>query len=104
MGDRVLTRQRLFDERDKSIGTLYTDCVNVGRPGRVFQATLLCSASYRFAGGQFATVGSIRLADAPGTSPTPIVGSGKFRGRHGEVASTKSVKGYDSADVLRIDP
>jgi len=103
MGDRVLTRQALYDASDKRIGRLVTDCAKVGGGAHVFQATLLCTASYRFADGQFATAGQIRLASPPGTSPTPIVGSGAYRGQHGEVASTKGVKGYDSVDVLRID-
>ena len=104
MGDRVLTRQRLFDERGKAIGLLFTDCVNVGGSARVFNATLLCTASYRFARGQFATVGAIRLGAGVGGSPTPIIGSGAYRGRRGEVASAPPVKGYESADVLRLDP
>jgi hypothetical protein len=76
MGDRVLTRQALFDAERKRVGTLYTDCVNVGGSARVFAATLLCTASYRFADGQFSTLGSIRLGAALGSSPTPIAGSG----------------------------
>jgi hypothetical protein len=103
MGDRVLTRQRLFDDSNKPIGRLFTDCVNVGGSARVFDATLLCTASYRFAKGQFATVGAIRLGAGIGNSPTPIVGSGIYRGLHGEVASAPPVKGYESADVLRLD-
>jgi hypothetical protein len=103
MGDRVLIRQALFDADSKRIGTLYTDCVNVGGPARVFAATLQCTASYRFADGQFSTVGAIRLGGALGSSATPIAGSGAYRGQRGEVASTKPVKGYDSVDVLRID-
>ena len=57
----------------------------------------------RFADGQFSTLGAIRLGAKPGESATPIIGSGAFRGQRGEVASTVSPKGYESADVLRID-
>lgn len=103
VGDRVLTRQALFDVRNKRIGTLYTDCVDVGGSARVFAATLLCTASYRLPDGQFSTVGAIRLGAKPGESATPIAGSGAYRGQRGEVASTTPVKGYDSVDVLRID-
>ena len=102
-GDRVLTYQRLYDESAKRIGTLYTDCVNVGSAAHVYRATLLCTASYRLTEGQFATVGAIRLGGRPGASPTPIVGSGAYRGQHGEVASAPPVKGYESVDVLHID-
>lgn len=101
-GDSVLTRQRLYDESGNRIGTLFTDCVNVGHAAVVFRATALCTASYRFADGQFATVGAIRLGGQPGTSPTPILGSGIYRGVHGEVASAPPIKGYD-VDVLRLD-
>lgn len=41
-GDRVLTHQRLFDETNKTIGTLLTDCVNVAPPRASFQRR--CSA------------------------------------------------------------
>ena len=103
MGDRVLTRQLLFDNADKQIGTLYTDCTKVGGATKVFDAVLLCTASYRFADGQFATTGAIRLGGKPGSSATPIAGSGAYRGQRGEVASAPPVKGYESVDVLRID-
>jgi len=102
-GDRVLTYQRLYDESAKRIGTLYTDCVNVGPAAHVYKATLLCTASYRLSQGQFATVGAIRVGGRPGASPTPIIGSGAYRGQHGEVASAPPVKGYESVDVLHID-
>jgi hypothetical protein len=102
-GDRVLTYQRLYDQSSKRIGTLYTDCVNVGPAAHVYRATLLCTASYRLTEGQFATVGAIRLGGRPGASPTPIIGSGAYRGQHGEVASAPPVKGYESVDVLHID-
>jgi hypothetical protein len=102
-GDRVLTYQRLYDESAKRIGTLYTDCVNVGSAAHVYKATLLCTASYRLTEGQFATVGAIRLGGRPGASPTPIIGSGAYRGQHGEVASAPPVKGYESVDVLHLD-
>jgi hypothetical protein len=102
-GDRVLTYQRLYDESATRIGTLYTDCVNVGAAAHVYKATLLCTASYRLGQGQFATVGAIRLGGRPGASPTPIIGSGAYRGQHGEVASAPPVKGYESVDVLHVD-
>jgi hypothetical protein len=102
-GDRVLTYQRLYNESAKRIGTLYTDCVNVGSAAHVYKATLLCTASYRLTEGQFATIGAIRLGGRPGASPTPIIGSGAYRGQHGEVASAPPVKGYESVDVLHID-
>jgi hypothetical protein len=99
-GDRVLTRQGLFDSHDKPMGTLFTNCTNVGRPAQVFAATLQCTASYRFADGQLVAIGVIRFG-APGGS-APLVGSGAYRGVTGEVTSAKPGKGYD-VDVLHLD-
>ena len=83
-GDRVLTRQALFDASGKSIGTLFTDCVNLGAPAKVFAATLQCTASYRFADGQLVAAGVERLG-APGTSAPIVGGSGTYRAARGEV-------------------
>src|SRR2546423_14733902 len=52
MGDRVITQQALFDESNRPVGTLLTDCVNVGGKAQVFKATLECSSIYRFRDGQ----------------------------------------------------
>jgi hypothetical protein len=51
-GDRVLTRQALFAENGSAVGTLFTDCVNVGRAAEVFEATLQCVSTYRFKDGE----------------------------------------------------
>src|SRR2546423_1881364 len=48
LGDRVITRQALFDEQDHAVGTFFTDCVNVGHRAPVFSATLQCTSIYRF--------------------------------------------------------
>jgi len=100
-GDRVLTRQRLFDTSDKPIGSLFTDCVNVGRAAGVFAATLQCTASYRFADGQVVASGLFHVGTSGG--PAPIVGgSGAYRGAGGDVSSGKPGKGYD-VDVLHFE-
>ena len=99
-GDRVLTRQRLFDEANKAIGTLFTDCVNVGAAARVVSATLQCTASYQLAGGELVAMGVIRFG-APGAS-APLAGSGAYRGVRGEVTSGKPEKGPD-VDILHLD-
>jgi hypothetical protein len=99
-GDRVLTRQQLFDAGSKRVGSLYTDCVNVGRPARVFAATVQCVASYRFADGQLVATGVLRLG-APGAS-APLTGSGSYRGVRGEVTSAPPAQGFD-VDVLHLD-
>jgi hypothetical protein len=99
-GDHVLTRQRLFDEGNKAIGTLFTDCVNVGGPAPIFSATLQCTASYRFADGQLVATGLFAVGQV-GAS-TPLVGSGAYQGLQGEVTSGKPGKGFD-VDVLHLD-
>jgi hypothetical protein len=100
-GDRLLTRQHLFDDASKAIGTLFTDCVNVGSPARVFAATLQCSATYRFGDGQVVLTGVLHVGTA-GTSAPIAGGSGVYRGASGEVTTGKPHKGYDT-DVLHLD-
>jgi len=102
-GDRVQTRQGLYDESGKSIGTLFTDCVNMGKSAQIFQATMLCTVSYRLADGQLNAFGALRLSSKPSTQSAPLIGSGAYRGKHGEVTSAPPVKGYDTVDVLHID-
>lgn len=100
-GDRVLTRQHLFDDANKTIGTLYTDCVNVGASARVFAATLQCTATYRFDDGQLVLTGVLPVGTV-GTSAPITGGSGAYRGARGEVTTAKPEKGYD-IDILHID-
>jgi hypothetical protein len=100
-GDRLLTRQHLFDDANKAIGTLFTDCVNVGAPARVFAATLQCTATYRFDDGQVVLTGLLHVG-AVGTSAPIAGGSGAYRGARGEVTTGKPEKGYD-VDVLHLD-
>src|SRR5215211_5570535 len=65
MGDRVITRQAVFNESDRRIGRLFTDCVNVGRKAQVFKATLQCTSIYRFGDGQVVSQGVLRLGASP---------------------------------------
>jgi NAD(P)-dependent dehydrogenase (short-subunit alcohol dehydrogenase family) len=53
-------RQHLFDDANKTIGTLFTDCVNVGASARVLAATLQCTATDRFHDGQIVLAGVSR--------------------------------------------
>ncbi len=100
-GDRVLTRQALFDTGNKPIGTLFTDCANLGPRAQVFKATLQCTVTYRFRDGQVVVAGLVSLAK-PGAR-TPIVGgTGAYRLARGDVGNGAPVKGYDSVDVLRL--
>lgn len=99
-GDRVTTRQAMFDAGNRPIGTLYTDCVNVGATAQIFKATLQCSASYRFANGLVAAAGVARLN--PGARLAITGGTGAYQGVRGEVEMAAPVKGYDSVDILHI--
>jgi hypothetical protein len=102
-GDRVLTRQALFAEDGSAVGTLFTDCANVGRAADVFKATLQCVSTYRFKDGEVVSAGVVVLS-AGGTIEFPIVGgSGAYRGAHGEVTPGKPAKGYQGSEVLRLD-
>lgn len=109
LGDRVLTRQAMFDESNRRIGTLVSDCVGVGRTAPLFKTTLQCTASYRLKDGQVVAAGAVRLGDRQSVKgrregAVPIVGgSGAYRGASGEVTPGAPVKGYESVDVLHLD-
>lgn len=101
LGDRLITRQSLFDANKKALGTLYTDCSGVGPTKPIFAATLQCLLTYRFADGQIVAAGTTRLT---GGKPLPLVGgTGAYAGAHGSVQLTKPAKGFDSADEITID-
>lgn len=100
-GDVVLTRQGMFAKSGRSLGTLYTDCTNVGPTAAVFAATLQCTATYRFAAGELIAVGILQLA--PGTGSLTILGgTGVYLGARGSITSGPPVKGYDTVDRLNL--
>ncbi len=99
-GDRVVTRQALFDTANKPIGTLFTDCANLGLAAPVFKATLQCTVTYRFRDGQVVAAGQADLK--PGARVPIIGGTGAYSLARGEVQARAPVKGYDSVDVLRL--
>jgi hypothetical protein len=100
-GDRVITRQGTFDSSDRAIGTLTTDCVNVGPAAEVFEATLQCTSIYSFKNGQIVAVGVVRL-DNPSVRIAVTGGTGAYAKARGEVGAGKPVKGYDTVDVIRL--
>jgi hypothetical protein len=104
MGDRVLTRQALFNESREAVGRLFTDCANVGRAASVFKATLECTSTYRFEDGEVVSAGVVRLSDGPATRFPIVGGSGAYRGAEGEITPGAPVKGFDTVDVLHLDP
>lgn len=101
LGDRLVTRQALFDASKKRVGTLYTDCAGVGPTKPLFSgATLLCTLSYRFTNGQIVAAGMAKLN---GGLEVPIVaGTGAYAGAHGSIKAAQPAKGFDSADVITI--
>ncbi|MEJ7798666.1 MAG: hypothetical protein WKF48_11535 [Solirubrobacteraceae bacterium] len=102
LGDRLITRQSLFDTSRKRIGTLYTDCTGVGPTRSLFKgATLLCTVSYKLSDGQIVAAGAVELGDD--RAEVPIVGgTGAYAGARGTVKMAKPAKGFDSADVITI--
>jgi len=104
MGDRVITRQGLFDASNRSIGSFSTDCVNVGGKAQVFKATLQCTSIYQFGDGQVVSQGVVRLSSsAPATGIAIVGGTGAYRSASGEVGAGAPVQGYDTVDVLHLD-
>ena len=101
-GDRVITRQALFDPKNARIGTLFTDCVNVGPAAALFKATLQCTTTYGFREGQIAAAGVLRLSAGPGSRFPIVGGTGAYSSARGEVEAVAPVKGFDSAEVLRV--
>lgn len=103
-GDRVLTRQAMFDTSNAAIGTLFTDCTNLGRAAAVFKATLQCTTTYRFRDGQVIAVGVLEFAKAKPGARFPIVGgSGAYRSARGEIEVGAPVKAYNSVDILHVE-
>ena len=103
MGDRVITRQALFDTNDRRIGTLVTDCVNAGATAQFFEANLQCLTTYRLRDGQIVGAGVARLADGPANRFPIIGGAGAYRSARGEITAGPPAGGYDGVDVLHLD-
>ncbi len=102
LGDRLITRQSMFDPGSKKrIGTLHTDCTGVGPTKRFPSVTLLCKVSYTFFDGQIVAAGTFKLDDD--NAEIPIVGgTGAYAGARGSFKSAKPAKGFDSTDVITI--
>lgn len=101
LGDRLITRQALFDTGDKRIGTLSTDCVSVGQTAQFFQATLQCTTTYALRDGIVTAVGIVRLSD-PATQLPIAAGTGAYADASGHVGAGEPVEGYDSVSVIRL--
>lgn len=101
VGDRLITRQSLFDAHRRRIGTLYTDCTSVG-PTRPFpRLTVLCTVTYKLADGQIVAVGATRFDDENGELPI-IGGTGAYAGARGTLRFAKPMRGYDTAVVITL--
>ena len=99
-GDRLITRQSVFDASKKRLGTLYTDCTGVGRTASFLKATLLCTLTYSLPAGQIVAAGNFKL---DGSGEIPIVGgTGAYVGAGGVVKSAQPAEGFDSADTIVI--
>lgn len=102
MGDAVVTRQSMKDDAGKPLGTLYTDCVNVGAKAAVFKATLECMTTYKFSDGEVTAAGVVKLSDPKASLPI-LGGSGAYVGVSGVVTPGEPAKGDDSVDVLQLN-
>jgi hypothetical protein len=99
-GDRIVTSGPLYTKSHRQLGTIGTDCTGIGASKPLFQAQLLCTVTYRVAGGQIVASGFYKL---DGSQKMPIVGgSGKYSGARGTLAAGKPAKGFDDADVLTL--
>ena len=99
LGDRLITRQSLFDAAGKRVGTLHTDCTGTGPTGPLPSAGLLCTTAYTFSSGQIVAAGAFKL---DGGEMPIIAGTGAFAGARGTVKTGAPARGYDSADVITI--
>ncbi|MGI8622876.1 MAG: allene oxide cyclase barrel-like domain-containing protein [Solirubrobacteraceae bacterium] len=101
MGDAVVTRQSMKDDDGRALGTLFTDCTNVGAKAPVFKAKLECLMTYKFSDGEVTAAGVATLSD-PNVSFPIVGGSSAYTGASGTVTPGKPGKGDDSVDVLHI--
>ena len=99
-GDRVVSRQAMFDAAGQRTGTLFTDCVNVGTTARVFSAHMQCTATYRFSAGELVAVGETRLG--PSARLAIAGGTGAYWSARGEVTTGARQGRYD-VDVIHLD-
>lgn len=84
MGDGVITRQAMTDARHKKLGTLNTDCKNIGTKAQVFKAALQCVTTHRFADGEIVAAGVATISDPKASFPI-LGGSGAYTGASGTI-------------------
>ena len=100
-GDSIVTRQSLFDDSDMRVGTLFTDCTNVGAKAQVFRAALSCNLTYRLASGDIVGSGVATLND-PDAEFAVVGGTGDFQGVGGTASALPPEDGYDSRDQIDL--
>lgn len=101
-GDSVVTLQALSSPEGAALGTLRTDCTNIGKKAPVFKATMQCLTTYRLNDGQVIAAGVVTLSSTDGLQFPIVGGSGAYAGANGYVSSGTPVKGYDTVDILHI--
>ena len=102
-GDALTVRLAMFSTDGAAVGTVYGDCVNVGRRARSQKATLQCTQTYRFADGQVVAQGVVNFSKLEGLAIPIVGGSGAYRSASGFLGAGRSVEGYDSVDILHLD-
>jgi hypothetical protein len=104
-GDAVLVRLAMSSPSGAALGSAYTECVNVGRKAaNPVNATLQCVQTYKFKDGQIVIAGVAKFSQLENLSLPIVGGSGAYRGASGFVSAGKPVRGFDSVDILHLDP
>ena len=103
-GDAVLVRLAMYSPSGAALGSAFSECVNVGAKAGTVNATLQCVQTYRFKDGQIVTAGVVRFSQLKNLSVPIVGGSGAYPGASGFLTAGKPVKGFDSVDVLHLDP
>ncbi len=100
-GDRVLTRQGIFNAGGKASGTLFTDCANVGKAAAVFKATLQCTSTYRFGDCQNFKPGQLPTGPRGSTGPRGATGETGPTGAPGSALAYAHVRADGTLDTAR---
>jgi hypothetical protein len=100
-GDSVVTSQSMKNDAGTAVGSLYTNCTDVGRKAKVFKAKLSCQTTYVFKDGEVVAAGEVTISDPAAALPI-VGGSGAYTGASGVVNPGQPAKGDDSVDVLHI--
>jgi len=102
LGDRFVGGSALFDAAKNKVGKVGFDCAVMETAPKFFLAQLECTVTYSTAQGDIVAAGFYKL---DGSQTMPVVGgTGSYAGAHGTLGAGKPAAGYDSADVITLQP